>query len=104
MRKAVNWMVAGLGLALLGCVTNTTSVVTTDAETTQAEISCCCGDTGLVKADAKADNKGSEWTHWRGPLQNGVAFETNLPDKFSADPEDKNNLVWKSDNGSRCNP
>ena len=27
-----------------------------------------------------------DWTHWRGPLQTGVSFDTGLPEKFSLDP------------------
>lgn len=37
----------------------------------------------------------SEWTHWRGPLQTGVAFDKNLPDKIAP------NVIWRAPYGSR---
>ena len=47
----------------------------------------------------------ADWVHWRGPTQNGVATDTNLPDKFSLDPNDPNsNLVWKAPYGCRSTP
>lgn len=33
-----------------------------------------------------------DWPHWRGPLQNGVSLERNLPEKWSPDGE---NLLWR---------
>lgn len=33
-----------------------------------------------------------DWPHWRGPLQNGISLEHNLPEKWSVDGE---NLVWR---------
>ena len=47
----------------------------------------------------------SDWAHWRGPLQNGVSPDKNLPDKFSMDPKDpNNNLIWKAPYGGRSTP
>jgi outer membrane protein assembly factor BamB len=47
----------------------------------------------------------ADWTHWRGPHQNGVADDTNLPDKFGTDPADSNsNLIWKQPYGCRSTP
>ncbi len=44
----------------------------------------------------------ADWTHWRGPTQNGVAFPTiSLPDDWS--PKGKN-LVWKQPYGCRSTP
>ena len=55
---------------------------------------CLCGES--VAAD---------WLHWRGPEQNGVSRETNLPDTWSDDPADpNNNLVWKAPYGCRSTP
>src|SRR5262245_43073606 len=37
----------------------------------------------------------ADWSHWRGPEQNGVARDRNLPDKWSPDPKKAdNNLIW----------
>jgi outer membrane protein assembly factor BamB len=47
----------------------------------------------------------AEWTHWRGPFQNGVAPDTGLPDKFTTDPADPDsNLIWKAPYGCRSTP
>jgi len=47
----------------------------------------------------------ADWLHWRGPEQNGVSRETNLPDTWSDDPADpNNNLVWKAPYGCRSTP
>ncbi|MFL5328195.1 MAG: PQQ-binding-like beta-propeller repeat protein [Gemmataceae bacterium] len=47
----------------------------------------------------------ADWIHWRGPTQNGVAFDTNLPDTFGLDPADpKSNLIWKAPYGCRSTP
>src|SRR5689334_17422720 len=46
-----------------------------------------------------------DWYAWRGPEQNGVSRETNLPDKFSIKPgAPDNNLIWKADFGGRSTP
>jgi outer membrane protein assembly factor BamB len=36
--------------------------------------------------------KPTEWSHWRGPLQNGQSLEKGLPESFKADGE---TLLWK---------
>jgi outer membrane protein assembly factor BamB len=47
----------------------------------------------------------ADWTHWRGPHQNGVSDDVNLPDKFGTDPADPNsNLIWKQPYGCRSTP
>ncbi|MHB8862257.1 MAG: outer membrane protein assembly factor BamB family protein [Pirellulaceae bacterium] len=33
-----------------------------------------------------------DWPQWRGPLQNGVSYEHNLPERWSVDGE---NLLWR---------
>ena len=40
----------------------------------------------------------SEWTHWRGPLQTGVAFDKNLPKDVA------NSIIWRAPYGSRSTP
>ena len=42
-----------------------------------------------------------EWTHWRGPSQDGVASEQGLPDSWSAEGE---NLIWRADFTGRSTP
>ena len=55
----------------------------------------------LVAADGRADN----WSHWRGPEQTGVSWDTDLPDRWSPDPAaPDNNLIWKSPYGGRTTP
>src|SRR5437879_3937665 len=47
----------------------------------------------------------TDWYRWRGPGQNGVSPEKNLPEKWSPDPKAAdNNLVWKAPYGSRSTP
>ncbi|MCX7701149.1 MAG: PQQ-binding-like beta-propeller repeat protein [Gemmataceae bacterium] len=50
--------------------------------------------------------RASDWLHWRGPFQNGVALDTGLPDKFSLDPSKPgSNLIWvKHGYGCRSTP
>ena len=58
---------------------------------------------GLVMLAAPA--QAADWYNWRGPWQNGVSPETNLPDKWSPDPKDAdNNLIWKAPYGCRSTP
>ena len=40
----------------------------------------------------------SDWAHWRGPTQTGVAFDKNLPDKVAP------NVLWRAPFGSRSTP
>jgi outer membrane protein assembly factor BamB len=40
----------------------------------------------------------SEWTHWRGPAQTGVATDTGLPDKVGG------NVIWRVPFGCRSTP
>ncbi len=49
----------------------------------------------LLMAVATISPAGAEeWTHWRGPHQNGVSPETDLISSWSVDGE---NLIWKAD-------
>src|SRR5262245_15790613 len=46
-----------------------------------------------------------DWLHWRGPEQNGVSREKDLPDKWSPDEKAaNNNLLWKAKYGCRSTP
>jgi outer membrane protein assembly factor BamB len=52
-----------------------------------------------------ATGRGSDWANWRGPTQNGVATDTNLPDKFSLKADDpESNLIWRVPYGGRSTP
>jgi outer membrane protein assembly factor BamB len=42
------------------------------------------------------------WYQWRGPEQNGISREKNLPDSW--DPEKGENVVWTADVGSMSSP
>lgn len=56
---------------------------------------------GLLPAAVRA----ADWSHWRGPEQTGVARDTGLPDRWSADPAAAgNNLIWKQSVGGRSTP
>src|SRR5262249_10577255 len=47
----------------------------------------------------------SDWAHWRGPWQTGVSPDKNLPERWSPDPNAKdNNLIWKVPYGGRSTP
>jgi outer membrane protein assembly factor BamB len=47
----------------------------------------------------------ADWVHWRGPEQNGVSREKDLPESWSTDPKDpNNNLIWQADFGCRSTP
>ena len=68
-----------------------------------------CLSTALVVADdtkeaSSTGNKGkpTDWSHWRGPLQNGQSLEKGLPDTFKVDGE---NQLWKKEGlGSYATP
>src|SRR5687768_8008591 len=42
------------------------------------------------------------WYQWRGPEQNGVSRETNLPDTW--DPDTGENVIWTADVGGMSSP
>jgi outer membrane protein assembly factor BamB len=47
----------------------------------------------------------SDWAFWRGPQQNGVSTEHDLPASFSINPKDPgSNLIWKVPYGCRSTP
>jgi outer membrane protein assembly factor BamB len=43
-----------------------------------------------------------DWANWRGPEQNGIARDKNLPDDWSL--ESGKNVLWTSDIGGRATP
>jgi outer membrane protein assembly factor BamB len=55
-------------------------------------------------AAADADARPGNWSHWRGPEQNGFSREKGLPDSFSTDPAAPKNLVWRAPVGGRTTP
>lgn len=52
----------------------------------------------LALALAPLTATASDWSHWRGPLQTGVGFDKNLPDKVQG------NIIWRAPFGSRSTP
>src|ERR1700733_964608 len=46
----------------------------------------------------------ADWIHWRGPEQNGLSREKNLPDSIDPDMGAKGNVVWKAPIGGRAAP
>src|SRR6266478_3582941 len=53
---------------------------------------------------AGANAQAADWTSWRGPQQNGVSPETDLPESFNLNGGPKSNLIWKADYGCRSTP
>ena len=43
-----------------------------------------------------------DWHRWRGPEQNGISREKNLPESW--DPDTKENLLWKNNVGGMSSP
>src|SRR5438132_4582328 len=71
-------------------------------------LDAACG-TVLVKKEEKKEDKPAppteNWANWRGPLQNGVSLDKDLPDKFSTNLKDpEGNLIWTADIGGRTTP
>ena len=54
---------------------------------------CLCGE-----------SLAADWIHWRGPEQNGVSREKNLPDSFDPALKAKGNVVWQMPFGGRSAP
>ena len=46
----------------------------------------------------------ADWVNWRGPFQNGVSPDTNLPATWSDDPKAPVNFLWKMPYGCRSTP
>src|SRR5437773_934554 len=62
-----------------------------------------CGTLLVKKADKPVEAK-ANWANWRGPLQNGISLEKDLPDDFSTDPKKPKNVIWQADIGGRSTP
>jgi outer membrane protein assembly factor BamB len=45
-----------------------------------------------------------DWIHWRGPEENGVSREKNLPDSFDPKAGSQGNVVWQQPFGGRSAP
>ncbi len=56
----------------------------------------------LAALSASSAVQSADWTHWRGPNQNGHSLEKGLPDSF--DPAKKENVVWTAPYGGRSAP
>lgn len=40
--------------------------------------------------------KPGDWPHWRGPQQNGISTERDLPESFDPEDAEGGNLLWKN--------
>src|SRR5688572_26674867 len=58
----------------------------------------------VIGLSMTATVRAGDWTHWRGPTQNGVAPDTGLPDAFKVDKPGNDNLIWKVPHGCRSTP
>jgi outer membrane protein assembly factor BamB len=47
---------------------------------------------------------GRDWIHWRGPEQNGVSREKNLPESFDPAKKAAGNVLWQAPYGGRSAP
>lgn len=48
----------------------------------------------IAQEGAPKGSKATDWSHWRGPQQNGQSVETAFPSTFSADGE---NILWRKE-------
>ncbi|HEX5242943.1 MAG TPA: hypothetical protein VFW23_06720 [Tepidisphaeraceae bacterium] len=73
-------------------------------KTIKASLLAAAAALGL--AAISAPTQANDWSQWRGPEQNGISRETNLPDKWSL--PDKNspgeNVAWVADVGGMSSP
>jgi outer membrane protein assembly factor BamB len=61
---------------------------------------CLCVLCAFVVSSSAED-----WAYWRGPQQNGVSADKDLPDSFSSDPNAPNsNVIWRVPYGGRTAP
>lgn len=64
-----------------------------------------CSFSLLMLAMPCASASAGDWAHWRGPEQNGVARDKDLPERFSLNPAaPDSNLIWKAPYGGRTTP
>ncbi|HEX3315386.1 MAG TPA: PQQ-binding-like beta-propeller repeat protein, partial [Gemmataceae bacterium] len=61
--------------------------------------------TSVANASVAAVPSGKNWSHWRGPEENGVSRERDLPLKWSDKLDGLGeNVLWKSPYGTRSTP
>ncbi|HEV3118745.1 MAG TPA: PQQ-binding-like beta-propeller repeat protein, partial [Gemmataceae bacterium] len=61
--------------------------------------------TVLSALSASTISLAGDWATWRGPEQNGVSRETDLPDRFSLKPNaPDSNVLWTAPYGGRSTP
>lgn len=58
----------------------------------------------LAVAAAGTPAAARDWIHWRGPEQNGVSREKNLPASFDPKLGAKGNVIWQQPFGGRSAP
>src|SRR5215212_9886807 len=58
----------------------------------------------LVLFAGAAAAPAADWAFWRGPEQNGVARDRDLPDKFDLKGGPDGNVVWRAPYGGRTTP
>src|SRR5207249_8542695 len=54
---------------------------------------CLCGE-----------STAADWIHWRGPEQNGLSREKNLPGEFDPTKKAAGNVIWQQPFGGRSAP
>jgi outer membrane protein assembly factor BamB len=59
---------------------------------------------GKAPAVPAAPKPRAGWYRWRGPEQNGVSRETNLPEEWDLEGGDDSNLVWENEVGGMSSP
>src|ERR1700677_1712193 len=59
---------------------------------------------GAVFAFVVVPLQAEDWPYWRGPSQNGISLDTNLPATWSDDPKEPENFLWKAPYGCRSAP
>ncbi len=58
----------------------------------------------LSAFSASSAVKSADWTHWRGPAQNGHSLEKGLPGEFDPALKEKGNVIWTAPFGGRAAP
>ncbi len=51
-----------------------------------------------------APGQAADWIHWRGPEQNGLSREKNLPGEFDPARKTQGNVLWQQPYGGRSAP
>ena len=58
----------------------------------------------LVALALATDARSADWIHWRGPEQNGLSREKNLPGEIDPTQKEKGFVIWKQPYGGRSAP